>query len=116
MAQDTLRADGLGDLVGVEAVGLLELVDEVDVLGLGLLGSGAIVDLLLPGVLLGLALQFGNQSARSLVALEAAGTRRCGRGAHLQVEHARGRGAGDVLAGADLVQGCAARETSAMIP
>lgn len=56
MPQEHLCADGLGDLVGVEAVGLLELVDEVDVLGLGLLGGGAVVDLLLPGVLLGLAL------------------------------------------------------------
>lgn len=54
-----LVADGLGLLAGVVAVGSLELLDEGDVLGLGLLGGGAVVDLLLPGVLLGLALRVG---------------------------------------------------------
>jgi hypothetical protein len=63
----TLSADGLGDLVGVEAVRLLELVDEVDVLGLGLLGGGALVDLLLPGVLLGLALRIGGKRSADVL-------------------------------------------------
>lgn len=51
-----LRADGLGFLVGVVAVRLLELVDESDVLLLGLLDGLALVDDLLPRVVLGLAL------------------------------------------------------------
>lgn len=53
-----LVADGLGDLVRVEAELGLELLDESDVLLLGSLGAGALVDDLLPGVALGLALQF----------------------------------------------------------
>lgn len=73
-----LRADGLGFLVGVVAVRLLELVDESDVLLLGLLDGLALVDDLLPRVVLGLA---------------------------LQVEHAGLGGIGDLLASADLVQG-----------
>lgn len=49
--------NGLGDLVGVVAVLLLELLDEFDVLALGLLrGELVLLDGLLPGVVLGLAL------------------------------------------------------------
>jgi hypothetical protein len=74
MVGGALSADGLGDLVGIEAVRVLELVDEVDVLGLGLLGSGALVDLLLPGVLLGLALRIGGKrSADGLRSVERGG-------------------------------------------
>lgn len=51
-----LRADGLGLLVGVVAVLLLERVDEGDVLLLGLLRGEVIVDDLLPRALLRLAL------------------------------------------------------------
>lgn len=51
-----LFADSLGDLVLVKAVLGLELLDESDVALLGLLGGDALVDNLLPGTLLGLAL------------------------------------------------------------
>lgn len=51
-----LSANRLGDLVCVVAVFALELLDQRNVLLLGLLGSDALVDDLLPCVLLGLAL------------------------------------------------------------
>jgi hypothetical protein len=50
-------ANGLGDLVGIVAVALLELLDEIDVLALsGLGGKLVLLGDLLPGVVLGLAL------------------------------------------------------------
>jgi hypothetical protein len=52
-----VATDGLGLLVRVVAVLALERLDEVDVALLGLLGGDALVDDLLPSVLLGLALQ-----------------------------------------------------------
>lgn len=52
-----LGANSLGDLVGVVAVGLLELLNKLDVLLLGSLGGKLVLlDGLLPGVVLGLAL------------------------------------------------------------
>jgi len=49
--------NGLGHLVGVVAVFLLELLDGLDVLGLSGLGSELVLlNDLLPGVVLGLAL------------------------------------------------------------
>lgn len=56
MARTFLRADSLGLLVLVVAVRLLQLLDESDVPLLGLLGSDALVDELLPRGLLRLAL------------------------------------------------------------
>ena len=52
-------ADGLGLLGGVVAVLVLHLVDLGDILLLGLLGRQGVVDHLLPGVVLGLALFWG---------------------------------------------------------
>lgn len=54
-----VAADGLGHLVLVVAERLLELLDQGDVPRLGLLGGDALVDDLLPCVLLGLALFCG---------------------------------------------------------
>lgn len=51
-----LVGNGLGLLVLVVAAGLLEAVDEGDVLLLGLVRGGAVIDNSLPRVLLGLAL------------------------------------------------------------
>jgi hypothetical protein len=51
-----LVTDSLGLLVLIVAARGLEALDEGDVLLLGLLGGGAVVDDLLPCVLLGLAL------------------------------------------------------------
>jgi hypothetical protein len=52
-----LGANSLGDLVGVVAVGLLKLLNELDVLLLSSLGGKLVLlDGLLPGVVLGLAL------------------------------------------------------------
>lgn len=80
--------DVLGNLVGVETVLGLEGVDEAGVLLLGELGGGALVDLLLPGLGLGLA---------------------------LQVEHAGLGGLGDVLAVGDLEEGCGERKVSTAV-
>lgn len=52
----SLVANSLGDLVLVKAVLGLELLDKGDVALLGGLGGDALVDNLLPGALLGLAL------------------------------------------------------------
>lgn len=51
-----LRANGLGLLVGIEAVRDLESLDLGDVGLLGVLGGEAFLDLVGPGVVLGLAL------------------------------------------------------------
>lgn len=59
-----LVPDSLGLLVGVEAVGLLHALDLGHVLLLRLLGGDALVDELLPGVLLCLALQLHTVSVR----------------------------------------------------
>jgi hypothetical protein len=73
-----LSANGLGDLVSIVAVGRLELLDELHVLGLsGLGGELVLLDHLLPGVVLGLA---------------------------LEVEHARLLGLSEVLTSTDLVE------------
>lgn len=61
MGISRLSTDGLGDLVRVVAARRLELLDEGDVLLLGLLGGDALVDDLLPRVLLGLALYVGGK-------------------------------------------------------
>ena len=71
----SLVTNGLGLLVLVVSATLLQLLDEGNVLLLGLVRGNALIDELLPSVLLGLA---------------------------LEVEHARARGLGDVLAGTDL--------------
>ena len=60
ISTSSLRSNGLGDLVGVVAVLLLELLNESNVPLLGLLGGDTLVDKLLPGVLLGLALYCGS--------------------------------------------------------
>lgn len=60
-----LRADGLGHLVGVVAVCCLGLLDGGHVALLGCLGRDALVDDLLPGALLGLALQVVDMSVSS---------------------------------------------------
>jgi hypothetical protein len=49
-------SNGLGLLVLVVTVGLLQLLDQGDVSLLGLLGGDALVDNLLPGLVLGFAL------------------------------------------------------------
>lgn len=51
-----LRADSLGLLVLVESAALLQPLDQCDVLLLGVGDGNAIIDNLLPGVVLGLAL------------------------------------------------------------
>lgn len=51
-----LVANSLGLLVRIVTVSLLQLLDQLDVFGLGIGGGDALVDNLLPGVLLGLAL------------------------------------------------------------
>jgi len=104
-----LGADRLGHLVRIVSARVLELLHESNVLLLGLLGRGALVDDLLPGVLLVLAL-FTVSFFDPAVALRST-PRVCdgGRGgrsgeANLDVEHAGAGGLGDVLAGGDLEQ------------
>lgn len=106
-----LGADRLGHLVRIVSARVLELLHESNVLLLGLLGRGALVDDLLPGVLLVLAL-FTVSFFDPAVALRST-PRVCdgGRGgrsgeANLDVEHAGAGGLGDVLAGGDLEQSC----------
>lgn len=99
----SLRANSLGLLVRVEAVRLLELLDESNVPLLGLLGGDALVDELLPGALLRLALY-------SEAALVSFSSRICDGGlggwTDLEVEHSGGGSLADVLAVADLVEAC----------
>jgi hypothetical protein len=77
LACHRLSANGLGLLGGIVAQRNLELLDESDIALLGIVGSGALVDLLLPSVVLGLA---------------------------LEIEHAGLGGLGEVLANGDLVK------------
>ena len=94
-------ADSLGFLVLIVAVLGLHLLDERDVLLLGLLGGDILVNNLLPCVLLRLAL-YGEIFVLAVCALQRGLAFSKHEISYLQVKHARRRGLGDVLAGGDL--------------
>ena len=56
MSRNLVATNGLGRLVRIVTVGLLQLLNQLDISVLGLLGGDALVDNLLPCGLLGLAL------------------------------------------------------------